>query len=180
MVFTEFLEMVEDVFSPEVADSILTNSDLPSGGVYTALGAYDHDEMVTLVKALSAATNTPIPDLLRAFGKHLFGRFAVSHPQFFTDKSDAFTFLAGVDNYIHVEVRKLYPDAELPKFTYERPNDDTLVMTYQSTRPFADLAEGLIHGCAAHFGEQLSVDRRTISTEPETCVEFSLSRRVAV
>ncbi len=180
MVFTEFLEMVEDVFSPDVADTILTNADLPSGGVYTAVGTYDHDEMVTLVKNLSAETNTPVPDLLRAFGKHLFGRFASTHPQFFDGKQNAFSFLAGVEDYIHVEVRKLYPDAQLPSFEYEHPNDDTLLMTYRSVRPFADLAEGLIQGCFAHFGEEVGIERTTLSTEPETCVQFALTKRVAV
>lgn len=28
----------------------------------------------------------------------------------------AFQFLKNIENYIHVEVRKLYPDAELPTF----------------------------------------------------------------
>lgn len=180
MVFTGFLEMVEEVFSPEVADRIITKSDLPSGGVYTAVGTYHHDEMVTLVTHLGTETNTPVPELLKAFGKYLFGKFASSHPQFFDGKQDAFSFLSGVEDYIHVEVRKLYPDAELPTFQYERPNADTLVMTYRSTRPFADLAEGLIQGCCAHFGEEVSIARKTISTSPGTCVEFSLSKRVAV
>ncbi len=180
MVFTEFIEMVEEVFSPEVADNIVTKADLPSGGVYTAVGTYDHEEMVALVKNLSAETNTPIPDLLQAFGKYLFGRFASGYPQFFEGKSNAIEFLSGVDNYIHVEVRKLYPDAELPGFEYERPNEDTLIMTYRSARPFADLAEGLIRGCFEHFGEQVDIQRRTIETEPQTCVEFALTRRVAV
>lgn len=180
MVFTEFLEMVEDVFSPDVADSIITKAALPSGGVYTAVGTYHHDEMVALVTHLSTATKTPVPDLLKAFGRHLFGRFAKSYPQFFEGKADAFAFLSGVEDYIHVEVRKLYPDAELPSFSYQRPAADTLVMTYRSKRPFADLAEGLIQGCFAHFGEDVGIARATLAAEPETCVEFSLVRRVAV
>ena len=35
VVFTEFLEMVEDIFSPDIADQIVEEADLPSGGVYT-------------------------------------------------------------------------------------------------------------------------------------------------
>lgn len=180
MVFTEFLEMVEAVFSPDIADTIITKANLPSGGVYTAVGTYDHDEMVALVTHLSAETKTPVPDLLKAFGRHLFGRFAKGYAQFFEGKADAFAFLSGVEDYIHVEVRKLYPDAELPSFNYQRPNPETLVMTYRSKRPFADLAEGLIQGCFAHFGEDVDIARATLSTAPETVVEFSLTRRVAV
>ena len=33
IVFTEFLEMVEDKFSPELADRIIEGAELPSGGI---------------------------------------------------------------------------------------------------------------------------------------------------
>ena len=42
VIFTEFLEMVESHFSPEMADRIITAARLPSGGAYTAVGTYDH------------------------------------------------------------------------------------------------------------------------------------------
>jgi Haem-NO-binding len=54
---------------------------------------------------------------LRSFGKHLFGRFVCNYPQFFGGINSALTFLANIEGYIHVEVRKLYPDAELPSLT---------------------------------------------------------------
>ncbi len=37
-VFTEFLEMVENILSPELADLIIEQSDLHSEGAYTSLG----------------------------------------------------------------------------------------------------------------------------------------------
>ena len=36
IVFTEFLEMVEDKFSFDVVDTIIEQSELESGGVYNA------------------------------------------------------------------------------------------------------------------------------------------------
>ena len=50
VVFTEFLEMVEDRFSPEMADRIIEGAELASGGVYTTVGTYDHGEMIQLVR----------------------------------------------------------------------------------------------------------------------------------
>ena len=38
IVFTEFLEMVEERYSAEVMDQILLGAKLPSGGAYTARG----------------------------------------------------------------------------------------------------------------------------------------------
>lgn len=177
VVFTEFLEMVEDTFSPDMADTIIEDSDLPSGGVYTTLGTYDHEEMVQLVTHLSAHTETPVPDLLKVFGKHLFGRFAKGYPHFFADVGSAFDFLQNVEGYIHVEVRKLYADAELPSFEYDTSVPGQLVMTYSSKRAFGDLAEGLIHGCIAHFEESIDVARENVATEPRTVVRFTMTQR---
>jgi hypothetical protein len=177
IVFTEFLEMVEDRFSPEMADDLIDSSDLPSGGVYTALGTYDHQEILTLTSALSERTETPVPTLLTVFGQHLFGRFVVLYPHVVDGIDSVFDFLKKLDAYIHVEVRKLYPDAELPVFTYDDSTEGQLVMTYSSTRPFGDLAQGLIAGCIAHYGEDIGVERQDLPDDEMTRVRFTLTRR---
>ncbi|MBA1333177.1 heme transporter CcmB, partial [Candidatus Endoriftia persephone str. Guaymas] len=41
IVFSKFIEFVEERFSPEMADDIIESSDLPSGGAYTSVGTYD-------------------------------------------------------------------------------------------------------------------------------------------
>lgn len=174
MVFTEFLEMVEDRFSLEIADRIIEASNLPSGGAYTAVGTYDHEEMIQLVTHLSTETEIAVPDLLRTFGKHLFGRFVGSYPQFFEGVASTFGFLGNIEGYIHVEVRKLYPDADLPSFEYDTSEPGRLTMVYRSTRPFADLAEGLILGSIEHFDETIEVQREDLSEGRGTCVRFTL------
>jgi len=175
IVFTEFMEMVEDKFSPELLDTIITESDLPSGGVYTAVGTYSHTEVVSLVSNLSKRSGIPVPDLLRAFGKHLFVRFLALYPQFFEGIESSFAFMRKVDDYIHVEVRKLYPDAELPRIFCEAPNPQTLIVLYQSVRPMADLAEGLISGCTEHFNDCSSTLREDV--QPGTMARFTLTAR---
>jgi hypothetical protein len=49
-----------------------------------------------------------------------FGLFAERYPALFENVSEPFAFLKNIDNYIHVEVRELYPDAELPRFYHEQ------------------------------------------------------------
>ena len=176
VVFTEFTEMVEDKFSPEILEKIIDQANLPSEGIYTSVGTYDHDEIIALVQALSNETNISIPDLIKTFGNHLFGQFEVGYPQFFEGVDSAITFLSKIDNYIHVEVRKLYPDAELPKFEYEVVEDDQLIMEYRSIRPFADLAEGLIQGCIEHFGGGLVLKREDIGEKNGTNARFTINR----
>lgn len=177
MVFTEFLDMVEARFGLAVQDRIITAARLPNQGAYTAVGTYDHGELVRLVLALSEATDEPVPELIRSYGRHLFQRFSVAYPAFFQGVPDSFAFLRNIESYIHVEVRKLYPDAELPSFRYEQHGPDRLVMIYQSRRAFGDLAEGLIEGCIAHYGETVVLQREDLETGECNRTRFTLSRR---
>jgi hypothetical protein len=177
IVFTEFLEMVESHFSPELADRIIRAAHLPSGGAYTAVGTYDHAEMWSLVVELSKARDMPMPDLLKAFGEHLLGRFVVGHGALFQGHAGSFDFLETLDRVIHREVRKLYPDAELPQFEVAERTPQRMVLVYQSPRHFADLAEGLIRGCARHYRETLQIDREALPYAGGSRVRFTLERR---
>lgn len=179
VVFTEFLEMVEETFSADLVDDIIEDSGVESGGAYTAVATYDHAELVALVLALSKRTETPVPDLVRTFGRHLLGRFAVLFPDFFHVGS-AFEFLQSIDTHIHVEVKKLYPDAELPHFECRQIGSKQLEMIYTSKRSFADLAYGLIEGCGRHFGEDLLIHREDLVVEDGSQVRFLLATQSAV
>lgn len=157
VVFTEFLDFVEGAMGDEIVDDMIERADLPSGGAYTAVGKYDYEEMASLVTELALLSGKPAPELLRAFGTHLLGRFYQGFPQFFEDKQDTLDMLESVENHIHVEVRKLYPDAELPTIDAHREGPDKLVVRYASCRPLGDLCIGLIEGCAQHFGDALTI-----------------------
>ncbi len=176
IVFTEFLEMVEVEFGINVVDDIIDASNLPSQGSYTTVGTYDHAEMLELVTHLSATINVPIPDLLRSYGNYLFSRFFAHYPDFFSGKANAFDFLESVENYIHVEVKKLYPDADLPKFDCSHVDKNTMIMIYNSTKPFAIFAEGLILGCIKHFNEQIDVVRDDLTAD-FTSAKFTLTKK---
>ncbi len=171
IVFTELLAMVEQAHGFDMVDTIIENSDLPSGGVYTAVGTYSHTEAVALVVALSEETGVPIPDLLKAFGYYLFQSLAKSYPAFVERSSDPLGFLEQVESYIHVEVRKLYPDAELPEFECSRPNSpDELHMIYKSGRHLEDLCEGLIKGSLDHFKAKADIQRSKLEDGRELFV----------
>ena len=177
IVFTEFIELVESRFSLEIADRIIEAANLPSGGAYTSIGTYDHTEMIRLVQQLSAATGISAPILVKTFGHHLFGRFAVLYPVFFEKIDLTFDFLQKLENTVHAEVLKLYPDAELPRFECDTPAPERLIMIYRSPRHLADLAAGLIEGCIEHFGESIDVAREDLSDGQGAGVRFSLTKQ---
>ena len=173
MVFTEFVEMVEDKISPEAADAMLQTANLPHGGAYTSVGYYPHEEIVQLVGILSSQTGIPVPDLVRSFGRHLLGVFTAGHPAFFSAQPSAFDLLASVDEVIHKEVRKLYPQAQLPSFSVLERDEDTMELAYRSPRSMEDLALGLIEGTGDFYGTPLRVTARP-RAEPEAGTVFHI------
>lgn len=175
LVFREFVDMVDDVYGPDVLDDILEAADLPvSKGAYTTVGTYPVEEMTSLVEALSAQVGAPADQLVRAFGRYLLPRFFAKFPAFFEEVHDAFDFLERVHDHIHVEVRKLYPDAELPSFVTAR-EDGRMTLDYRSQRRLADLAHGLVEALAEHYGESLEI-ARTLEEDRGAHVVFVLRR----
>jgi hypothetical protein len=77
VVFTELIEMVEEAYSPHVADRMISSAELASGGIYMAVGTYDHREMVQLVTHLSRLTGVEASVLLQKYGQFLFQKFVV-------------------------------------------------------------------------------------------------------
>lgn len=176
VVFTELLEMVEDTFGMDMVDDIIDESELESGGSYTSVGTYPFNELLSLVTSLSNRTGLPVSDLVHKFGLHLSNTFVNKFSNFFQDANSTFELLKNVDNHIHVEVRKLYPDAELPKFSYEQSSENNLTLFYQSVRNLPDLAHGLIEGTAKHYGENISIERRSESDNGQNQEVFLLSK----
>jgi hypothetical protein len=176
VVFTEFMEMMDDEFGPELAEQVLEACHLPSGGIYTSVGSYAHDELLTLLQQLSEATAIPTPELARGFGRHLFDRFAGSYAHCLEGVTSSFQLLERADERIPTEVQKVYPEAELPRFQPRRLDARRMQLDYRSTLPFGDLAEGLIHGCAEHYGERIEVERESLAAEDGTAIRFRITR----
>ncbi len=176
IVFTELLEMVEQQFDYTLVDKLLTDSPLPSGGSYTAVGTYDHREINVLVEELSRQTGVPIPDLFRAYGRYLFGRFTQVYKPLIENVHSAFDLMASVEQHIHVEVQKLYPEAELPHFDITRLGPGHMIMIYQSERKMGDFAHGLLEGCLAHFGETATITKTVLDADGSS-VQFEVIKQ---
>jgi hypothetical protein len=179
LVFTEFIQLVEEKFGVVMADELLSTPGLTDGGAYTSVGQYPHTEMLAMVGALSERSGIPASDLCKIFGEWLFPKLARSFDFSVGAHSDAFSFLASLDGLIHVEVRKLYPQAELPQVPIIRMDDRELVMEYRSKRPFADVAEGLLRGTLAWFGERAELRREPLDEDTARSARFRIIRKAA-
>lgn len=175
IVFTEFLELVEDKFGIEMVDKIITSSELESGGVYTSIGTYSFSEMLQLLQHLSANTSISIDDLLLVYAEHFFGVIEKSYPGLLATYNDPIEMLSSIENHIHIEVRKIYPDAELPVFIVEEKTEDSLIMIYKSNRAMHHFGLGLMNKTFEHFNSKGKIVLEKIK-EDGTEVRFVIQK----
>ncbi|THD67604.1 hypothetical protein E7Z59_08050 [Robertkochia marina] len=165
IVFTEFLEMVENEFGLEVLDSIIENSELPSEGVYTSVGTYDFMEMQNLIVNLSKETGLEVDALLHAYGRYFFDVLTSHHQDIFDLYSSPLDMLASIENHIHVHVRKIYPGAELPTFQIIDLQKNYLEMIYYSDRSMYMFAKGLMERTFEHYHSGYQIDLEKLAPD---------------
>lgn len=155
IVFTSLVEMLEDNISPEFADEVLVEANLENDGAFTSVGYYPFSELQKIMVVLVNKTGRPVNDLLYDYGKYLFTVLSAGHAGMMANRHSVLEILDCLDDDIHVQVRKLYPDADLPSFKVLERTPESIKMEYYSMHDLYALAEGLIDGAAAYFAQQV-------------------------
>ncbi|KAB8155645.1 hypothetical protein EZY14_000095 [Kordia sp. TARA_039_SRF] len=175
IVFTEFLDLVEDTFGLEMVDQIISESELPSEGAYTAIGTYSFSEMLQLIQNLSKHTNISIDDLLLTYGEHFFSVIETNYAGLLATYKNPIEMLSSIENHIHVEVQKIYPDAELPTFIVQEKTATTLIMIYKSSRAMHHFGLGLMNKTFEHFNSSAEIILEKIKDDG-TEVKFIITK----
>jgi hypothetical protein len=175
IVFTEFIEMVEQQFGLSVVDEMLQHADSKTNGSYTAVGTYPHSELANMIVYLHHQTKISVSDLMRTYGRYLFGQLAKNYPALLADVTSAFDLIENLETIIHVEVKKLYPDSNPPLFVTESRTDNQLIVTYHSSRSMSDVAEGLINGCGDYYNESYVIQQEALN-EAKSIVRFIINK----
>jgi hypothetical protein len=155
-----------------VADRVIAASESSCDGAYVSVDTYPHAELLRIVSALAQAVEEDPAALIQSFGESLFGKLVVAYGHLLEDINDPFTLLEKLDGFVHFEVKKLEPEAELPEFHCDRTGSQSVTLTYNSSRALSDLAEGLLLGCFAHYRRPVRVRRQDRSEGAGTLVDF--------
>ena len=175
VVFTEFLDYLEQKHGYEKVDKAISTARLENDGAFTAIGSYPFEEFLKLLKSAIAVTGDDVDRVQFEFGQYLFQTFLKGYPQFFEGVDSAFQVLSDLDGKIHPEVQKLYPDAELPRFNVISNTDSHMQMIYKSKRRMGDFAEGLIHAASVHFKEECEIQKEVLDEHGEQ-VKFTITK----
>lgn len=157
-VFQEFFDFVDRRFGPDVTEEIIETAELEHDAAYAATGTYPFSDLQKLVGAACRRLDADPADMLRDFGGSVGCAFARGHRDRFDRHDGLFDMLANVEELIHVEVRKLYPEAELPRFQVEARSESQMLLHYRSERKLWDFAKGIIEAAAGHYGETVDVE----------------------
>ena len=84
--------------------------------------------------------------------------------------------LQRLDDHIHPEVLKLYPNAHLPRFSVLETEADRIALRYDSPRRMESLAVGLIHGASAFFNEPCAVEISESGSPADRYVRIDVQR----
>jgi hypothetical protein len=159
VVFLEFLDMAAGRFGGVVLERALELAGLESRGEYEESESYDPRELPRLVGALAKQTGRPAPDLMRAFGRHLFSLLAQRQPGL-------------VDGGTPVErwsrLSAMLPPAGpaasqekgsgLPTFVRHASGADGLEVHYDVAKTLADLADEFVVAAGERLGPVAAKD----------------------
>jgi len=173
MMFTELVELVEEKFGFDVVDQMFAKAGVD--GAYTQVGNYSADEMVALVTALSEILGESPETLQEVFGRYLFHRIAALYPGLAQQFATSLDLIEHVEGVIHPNVKKLYPDAQLPTFGVLKREPGQLVVDYDSQNPFIGLCKGLMLGAGDFYDETLLIQYQLLSD-----VDFGVARFTVV
>ena len=174
VVFNIFEEFVVNGWGDEAYEALLDCCPLHGNGVFIGPGTYPDADLIALVGKACEAFEVDPPDALRAFGRFMFHRLVQKFPVF-VERHDARSFLLSIHDICHIEIRKLFPEAVTPSFTYHEPGDGTLEIEYRSERRLCFLMEGLIAGAAEYFGTPIEVNQRACMHDGAECCVFELA-----
>ncbi len=92
-----------------------------------------------------------------AFGHHWVNEFANRiYPLYFRRAKSARELLTNMDR-VHEITTRTMENAHPPRFDYEEPSTDVLIMKYKSERGLMPILLGLIRGVGTYYGEELEI-----------------------
>lgn len=156
VIFNSLFDAVVEMGGEELWDELLARSGLV--GSYTSLGTYDDGELLALVGAAAEVLGRSVDETVELVGELVAPRLAGRHPSLVAEHEGTVSLLCSLNDVIHPEVLKLYPNASVPDFTTLRRDGNELDLLYRSERNLPALAAGLIRGAANLYDERVVMD----------------------
>ncbi len=162
-IFKLFEEFVTERYGLDAYEDLLDETSLETTEPFVGPGTYPAGDLIALLTTASTNHGLSVDELLRDFGRFAFASLARAVPTLMACLDDPRSFLLGLESVIHTEVRKLYPEADPPRFAAVERGPDELELRYESALGLFSLVEGLLDGLGDWYDcsighERLGVD----------------------
>jgi hypothetical protein len=174
IIFNIAEKFIIDTYGEDTFDEIMLTCSLQTREPFVGPGTYPSTDLMEILQKSSVHLNVPLPLFMFEFGKFSFTQLADRYPSFIESHDHPKEFLKSVEGVIHVEVKKLYSNVELPTFYYSEPSPNELVITYYSRRRLFDFMEGLIEGVALHYEKTIRQSRNIYEKNGHVYCDFNL------
>lgn len=185
IIFTEFLDLVEERFGLEMVDKIICQSKLDSQGIYTSIGTYSFYEFLQLLHNLSKNKSISLVNLLRVFAAQIFSAMDSIYPDMLTSYNDSIEMIAAMNQHIEKifttvnaspeELLKAKSFSPLPQFTVKEKAKNSLIIHYKSERGMQHFWLGLMHEMFQHFNETATIVLEKVKKDGSE-VKFTITK----
>lgn len=150
-------EMVKDKFGKPKWEAVLQKAGLPKNTIFIPIQDMDDKVVLNIVKTTCAVLHLTFEEVSETFGDYWVNNYTPNiYKSYFKGSHSARELLKQMDR-VHEAVMANIPNARPPRFSYEWPNDKTLVMKYISERGMIDMLVGCAKGAGRYFGEDITV-----------------------
>ena len=175
VIFNVLEEFIVENWGEAVYEEILGACPVRMHAGHVGPGTYADVDMVTIVTKTCERLKVAPEDALKAFGRFLFPRLLKRYPSVADGIEDPYELLRRIDDAIHVEVRKLVPQAVTPRILCDTAADGSgAVVTYQSSRKLCAAFTGLLQGVGDRYGCETEYQQFRCMNDGADCCAFNV------
>jgi hypothetical protein len=157
VIFSCLKELVETKFGEEKWAEIVKGAGLAPDTRFLPIDDVDDAVVLKTIASTCSVLGITQQQAADAFGEYWVCDYAPKlYGAYFGGTSSARDLLLRMDD-VHVSTTRSMANARPPRFDYEQPDDDTLIMRYRSARGLVPIFAGLVRGVVKRYGETADV-----------------------
>lgn len=176
VIFNLLEDFVTTTWGEVAYEEILARCPVHTRGPHVGPSTYPDADLMAIVGAACARLGVTTDQALHAFGAFATAPLIARLPRELIPFDHPRDLLKAVDDVIHLEVRKLFRDAEPPRITHHDDGDpDRLTLYYASRRQLCPLLTGLLDGAARHYMVPITYQHVACSRDGAPRCELTLA-----
>ncbi len=157
IIFLELEKYVVTKFGDDTWSKLLQETGL-KGKVYWIGQIYPDEEVVALVSIAAKITRSSVAAILEDFGEFIAPNLVKIYMAFIVPTWKTVDLLENAEETIHKVVRMKLPGADPAILKTSRPNQDEVIIIYDSPRKMCGVAKGIARGVAKYYGESITIN----------------------